>query len=49
MDVVIKGPGGVHDARIIFAYSSLSNLLKISHTPPCRRQLLEDYDAVPIF
>ena len=48
MDVVIKWLGSVHDT-IIFANSSLNNLLKTDHIPPCRRQLREDYDPVPVF
>jgi hypothetical protein len=48
MDVVIKWPGSVHDARV-FTNSRLNKLLKDGSIPPCRRRLIDDEDSVPVF
>ena len=46
MDVVVKWPGSVHDARI-FANSKVNYLLKQELIPPCRRRILDN--DVPVF
>ena len=46
MDVVVKLPSSVHDARI-FANSKLNHLLKHGILPPCRHKILDD--DVPVF
>ena len=46
MDVVVKWPGSVHDARM-FTNSKLNHLLKHEIIPPCQRKVLDDF--IPVF
>ena len=48
MDIVVKWPASVHDARY-FTNSNLSKMLKSGEIPSCRRISVEDEDAVPVF
>ena len=48
MDVVVKWPGSVHDARV-FSNSNINSFLKDGTIPACKRVLVPDQDAVPVF
>ena len=47
MDVVFKWPGSVHDTRKL-ANSQLNRMLRDEIIPPCKWQLTEGEDPVPV-
>ena len=48
IDVVIKWPGSVHDARV-FQNSQMYQVLRDGTIPQCRRIVVPDEDPIPVF
>lgn len=48
MDVVVKWPGGTHDAQV-FASSNISTCFKTGKIPALKKQIVDDEEAIPIF
>ena len=47
MDLVVKWPGSVHDARI-FTNSTINRMLKRQEIPSCSREIVDGLESVPV-
>ena len=47
MDLVVKWPGSVHDARI-FINSTINRMLKRQEIPSCSREIVDGLESVPV-